>query len=96
MALLCPVVTVDEGFALGVVLGINFIFFEEVFAANFPFALMTILTVQNPATFVVMIPLFKVQAPETDQTFLPVELVEAIDDVRYLDEGSNCGIDGFD
>ena len=33
-------------------------------------------------------PLLRVQEPETDQDFVPVEFVEAIDEVLYLEDGS--------
>ena len=75
--------------------GIIFMLLENDFAPNVPFACTTSLILQNPAALVVTFPFCKVQEPETDQIFLPVELVEAIDEVAYLVEGSNWGIAGF-
>ena len=64
-----------------------FNFFDDVLVAYFPLARSTSFTVQNPEAFVVTFPFFKVQEPDTDQTLVPVELVEAIDEVAYPTDG---------
>ncbi len=64
-------------------------FFEKVFAANLPFLIILIFTVQLPEALVLIFPLFNLHAPDTDHVLLPVELVEAIDEVAYLEDGSS-------
>jgi hypothetical protein len=64
-------------------------FFEKFFAPNFPFFITFIFTVQLPEALVLIFPLFNLHAPETDHVFFPVELVEAIDEVAYLEDGSS-------
>ena len=56
-------------------------FLDVVLAAYLPLALVTSFTVQDPEVFVVIFPFFKLQEPDTDQVFVPVELVVAIDEV---------------
>ena len=56
-------------------------FLEAVLLENFPFALITNLTVQTPEAFVVTFPLFSVHEPDTDHAFVPVEFDDAIVDV---------------
>jgi hypothetical protein len=45
--------------------------------------------VQLPEALVLIFPLFNLHAPDTDHVLLPVELVEAIDEVTYFEDGSS-------
>ena len=54
---------------------------EKVFAANLPLALRVSFIVHVPEVLVVIFPLFNEHEPEADQVFVPVELLEAIDEV---------------
>ncbi len=54
---------------------------EKVFAANLPLALRASLTVHVPEVLVVILPRFREHEPDTVQVFVPVELLEAIDEV---------------
>jgi hypothetical protein len=56
-------------------------FFVVDLLENLPFALIFNFTVQDPEDLVVTFPLFKVHAPETDHTFVPVEFEDAITEV---------------
>ncbi len=55
---------------------------EKVFGANLPLALRASFIVHDPEVLVEILPLFKEQEPETDQVFVPVELLEAMEEVR--------------
>ena len=54
---------------------------EKFFAANFPLAFRATLIVQAPEVFVTILPLVNEHEPDTVQVFIPVELLEAIDEV---------------
>jgi hypothetical protein len=84
-------VTNDVGRGASVIGGIadvNTNLFDVFLVANFPFALIQSFTVHEPELLVMIFPLLRVQEPETDQDFEPVEFVEAIDEVLYLEDGS--------
>jgi hypothetical protein len=54
---------------------------ENFFAANFPLAFRATFIVHTPEVFVTILPFFNEHAPDTDQVFFPVDLLEAIDEV---------------
>ena len=84
MALLWPAVTFDAGTTVvtddeALLAMVSFL--DAVLAEYLPCAFRTSFTVHDPEALVVTYPLFKIQEPDTDQIFAPVELVEAIVEV---------------
>jgi len=85
-AVVIVVVVFEVGTGAVVIVGVTVLFvtrkrLEKVFAANLPLALRASLTVHVPEVLVVILPLFREHEPDTVQVFVPVELLEAIDEV---------------
>jgi hypothetical protein len=66
----------DAGVVVVVEAAVMVIFFVEVLALYEPFAAMVSFTLQVPEDLVVILVPLMLQLPETDQVFLPDELVE--------------------